>query len=140
MKLFGRHKYKKDSSVGDDLSNDHNDQQQQQMLDLPSADDRKFLQHASEEAVTAWNSTHSALAYAPCSPATHRSSRLASQLPENALRSIFAAVCPQSGDETYETCERSAAEATTCALCDTRDLAHCAMVSKRWRASAIKAL
>jgi hypothetical protein len=138
MKFLGRHKNKKELLI-DGNTSDYN-VQEHLMFDPPSADDRKFLQHASEEAVAAWNSTHSALAYAQHPPPSRYSAHLVSLLPPELLERVFAFVCPHTQDETYETCERSAAEATTCALCDTRDLARCAITSKRWRASAIKVL
>jgi hypothetical protein len=137
MKFLGRHKNKKGLSLDDSLGYDAG---RHRMFDPPSADDRKFLHHASEEAVAAWNSTHAAAARAPCPPATARSAHLLAQLPPPVLERIFAYVCPHTQDESYETCERSATEATTCALCDVRDLAHCAGVSKRWRSSAVKVL
>ncbi|KAI3528001.1 F-box domain-containing protein [Colletotrichum abscissum] len=40
-------------------------------------------------------------------------------------------VCPHAQDDTYEECETCAALGA-CALCDLRDLAHCALVCKRW--------
>lgn len=60
-------------------------------------------------------------------------------LPPAILGKIFAFVCPQSTDESYETCEQSALE-DTCMLCDLRDLAHCTAVCKTWRASALNLL
>lgn len=47
------------------------------------------------------------------------------------LRRIFSHVCPHSLDETYEAQEASMI-GDGCVLCDTRDLSHCEMVSKRW--------
>lgn len=54
------------------------------------------------------------------------------RLPAPLLERVFAFVCPHTHDESYETCEQSAVE-DTCMLCDLRDLAHCAQVSRRWR-------
>lgn len=68
-------------------------------------------------------------------PPTLRSARLLGYLGPDVLERIFAAVCPQSLDESYETCEQSFIE-DACMLCDVRDLAHCAAVCKRWRDSA----
>lgn len=68
-------------------------------------------------------------------PPTLRSARLLGYLPPDVLERIFAAVCPQSLDESYETCEQSFVE-DACMLCDVRDLAHCTAVSKTWRDSA----
>lgn len=61
------------------------------------------------------------------------------RLPAPLLERVFALVCPHAHDESYETCEQSAVE-DTCMLCDLRDLAHCAQVSKRWRKLAANVL
>ncbi|KAF9886480.1 hypothetical protein FE257_011387 [Aspergillus nanangensis] len=53
------------------------------------------------------------------------------RLPRPVLRRIFAAVCPHAVDNTYETSEESMTD-DGCMLCDMRDLAHCALVCKRW--------
>jgi hypothetical protein len=71
--------------------------------------------------------------------ATHRSATALMNLPPAILERIFAFVCPQSTDESYETCEQSAIE-DACMLCDLRDLAHCTAVCKTWRASALNLL
>ena len=55
------------------------------------------------------------------------------------LERIFFYVCPHAQDETYETCEQSAT-GDTCMLCDLRDLAHCAQVSRQWRKLATNVL
>ncbi|KDN63024.1 putative F-box domain-containing protein [Colletotrichum sublineola] len=52
-------------------------------------------------------------------------------LPDTILQKIMCFVCPHARDDTYETCETSAA-LEACALCHLRDLAHCARVCKRW--------
>ena len=67
------------------------------------------------------------------------SSRLLAQLPGALLERIFSFVCPHTQDETYESCEQSAVE-DTCMLCDLRDLAHCAQVSRQWRFHATNLL
>ncbi|CZT50815.1 related to F-box domain protein [Rhynchosporium secalis] len=67
------------------------------------------------------------------------SSQTLAKLPDPILERIFAFVCPHARDETYESCEDSAAE-DTCMLCDLRDLSHCAQVSRKWRAAAVKVL
>lgn len=67
------------------------------------------------------------------------SSRLLAQLPGALLERIFSFVCPHTQDETYESCEQSAVE-DTCMLCDLRDLAHCAQVSRKWRFHATNLL
>ncbi|CAG8287692.1 unnamed protein product [Penicillium salamii] len=52
------------------------------------------------------------------------------RLPRPVLARIFAFVCPHAVDNSYGTSEESASDG--CMLCDMRDLAHCAMVCKRW--------
>ena len=52
------------------------------------------------------------------------------KLPRPLLARIFNFVCPHSVDNSYETSEESMTDG--CMLCDMRDLAHCALVSKRW--------
>ncbi|KAF8861231.1 hypothetical protein BDZ45DRAFT_282307 [Acephala macrosclerotiorum] len=71
-------------------------------------------------------------------PATAHS-QIVATLPGPILERIFAFVCPHTQDETYESCEQSAVE-DTCMLCDLRDLAHCAQVSRRWRTLATKVI
>ena len=67
------------------------------------------------------------------------SSQLLAKLPGSILERIFSFVCPHTQDETYESCEQSAVE-DTCMLCDLRDLAHCAQVSRKWRTFATNLL
>jgi hypothetical protein len=67
------------------------------------------------------------------------SSQLLAKLPGPLLERIFSFVCPHSQDDTYESCEQSAVE-DTCMLCDARDLAHCAQVSRKWRFHATNLL
>jgi hypothetical protein len=65
------------------------------------------------------------------------SSQLLAKLPGPLLERIFSFVCPHTQDETYESCEQSAVDVgDTCMLCDLRDLAHCAQVSRKWRVHA----
>jgi hypothetical protein len=52
------------------------------------------------------------------------------RLPRTVLARIFAFVCPHTVDNTYDTSEESTSDG--CMLCDMRDLAHCALVCKRW--------
>jgi hypothetical protein len=52
------------------------------------------------------------------------------RLPRPVLARIFSFVCPHTVDNTYSTSEESASDG--CMLCDMRDLAHCALVCKRW--------
>ena len=69
------------------------------------------------------------------------SAQLLAKLPGPLLERIFSFVCPHTQDETYESCEQSALEVgDTCMLCDLRDLAHCAQVSRKWRVHATKLL
>lgn len=70
--------------------------------------------------------------------ATLRRSNI-TKLPEKLLTRIFIYVCPHSQDETYETCEQSSLD-DCCQWCDTRDLAHCARVSKKWRNVTVRVL
>jgi F-box-like len=67
------------------------------------------------------------------------SSQLWAKLPGPLLERIFSFVCPHTQDQTYESCEQSAVE-DTCMLCDARDLAHCAQVSRKWRVHATNLL
>lgn len=53
-----------------------------------------------------------------------------SHLPQPVLTCIFYFVCPHAGDASYDTSEESTSDG--CMLCDMRDLAHCALVCKRW--------
>ncbi|KAL8824769.1 MAG: hypothetical protein Q9191_004833, partial [Dirinaria sp. TL-2023a] len=57
------------------------------------------------------------------------------KLPDNALKAIFAAVCPHSQDDSYLSSEDSMPDGG-CLLCDLRDLAHCAMVNRQWAGPA----
>ncbi|KAJ5104340.1 hypothetical protein NUU61_001687 [Penicillium alfredii] len=52
------------------------------------------------------------------------------KLPRPLLARIFALVCPHTVDNSYSTSEESMTDG--CMLCDMRDLAHCALVCKRW--------
>ncbi|GIC90169.1 F-box domain protein [Aspergillus udagawae] len=56
-------------------------------------------------------------------------------LPPPVLARIFAFVCPHAADSSYATSEESMTE-DGCMLCDMRDLAHCAVVCKRWYLAA----
>ncbi|KAL2865069.1 F-box domain protein [Aspergillus lucknowensis] len=56
---------------------------------------------------------------------------LTKQLPRPVLARIFTFVCPHAVNNTYDTSEESMTE-DGCMLCDMRDLAHCALVSRRW--------
>ncbi|KAG0646586.1 hypothetical protein D0Z07_7549 [Hyphodiscus hymeniophilus] len=63
---------------------------------------------------------------------TPPASDFSARLPAPLLERIFSFVCPHAQDETYTNCEESAI-GDTCMLCDLRDVAHCAQVSRRWR-------
>lgn len=54
-----------------------------------------------------------------------------SRLPRHVLTKIFSHVCPHALDDSYNSSEESMTE-NGCMLCDMRDLAHCALVCKRW--------
>ncbi|KAL4805046.1 hypothetical protein BDV18DRAFT_24354 [Aspergillus unguis] len=56
---------------------------------------------------------------------------LTKKLPPPVLARILAFVCPHVVDDSYDTSEESMTE-DGCMLCDMRDLAHCALVSRRW--------
>ncbi|EEP79131.1 conserved hypothetical protein [Uncinocarpus reesii 1704] len=57
------------------------------------------------------------------------------RLPPAILRHVFAQVCPHSLDESLTASEESVA-VNDCMLCDMRDLAHCALVCRRWCSGA----
>ncbi|KAH7318531.1 hypothetical protein B0I35DRAFT_432304 [Stachybotrys elegans] len=71
----------------------------------------------------------------PLFPPTARSASLLAHLPPPVLERIFSFVCPHARDKSYETCEGSST-GSGCMLCDLRDLAHCAQVSRAWRIRA----
>jgi hypothetical protein len=52
------------------------------------------------------------------------------RLDDKLLRLIFEHVCPHSTDETFDSSEESGHDG--CMSCDTRDLAHCAVVKQQW--------
>lgn len=52
-------------------------------------------------------------------------------VPAAVLTRIFTYVCPHSMDDSYEKSEESMTE-DGCMLCDMRDLACCALVSRKW--------
>ncbi|KAI9651114.1 hypothetical protein NHQ30_001151 [Ciborinia camelliae] len=97
--------------------------------DLPDDKKPKLVRSFTDRAT---NSTYAA------PYATPRGSSIA-KLPNKVLERIFIFVCPHSQDETYETCEQSSLD-DCCPLCDTRDLAHCAQVSKKWMKIAVRVL
>lgn len=66
----------------------------------------------------------------PTSPPRVAGRDYTKKLPRPVLARILAFVCPHAMDNSYETSEESMTDG--CMLCDMRDLAHCAQVSKRW--------
>ena len=64
---------------------------------------------------------------------------VSAKLPPAVLTRILTYVCPHAADESYETSEESMTE-DGCMLCDMRDLAHCALVGKRWYSEAERLL
>jgi F-box-like len=57
------------------------------------------------------------------------------RLPPAILQKIFIEVCPLTVDNTYDSSEESLVD-YGCALCDLKDIAQCALVSKRWWSAA----
>jgi hypothetical protein len=94
----------------------------------------KSVGHADQHTVDVYPRFAQGLG-SPLERPTQASARIVAQLPTAVLQCIFGYVCPHSQDESYESCEGSAVE-DTCPLCDLRDLAHCAQVSRRWRQTA----
>lgn len=52
------------------------------------------------------------------------------RLPDSVLRRIFEEVCPHAADETLDGSEDSGHDG--CMSCDMRDLAHCALTTRKW--------
>ena len=76
----------------------------------------------------------------PTGPARYRESLAGHpHLPEIMLDTIFSYVCLHTQDESWEPPEKSMV-ADGCMLCDTRDLAQCTLVCKKWHAPAQKLL
>jgi hypothetical protein len=53
------------------------------------------------------------------------------RLPPLLLQRIFIEVCPLTVDDTYDSSEESLVD-YGCALCDVKNLAQCALVSRKW--------
>ena len=86
------------------------------------------------------NSSKSTSRTSPLSPSYSASSYdPTKRLPPQVLSRIFSYVCPHALDESYNSSEESITE-DGCMLCDMRDLAYCALVSKNWSAPAQKIL
>ncbi len=63
---------------------------------------------------------------------SHRTARDATaRLPPAILQRIFIELCPLTVDATYDSSEESLVD-YGCALCDVKELAQCALVSRRW--------
>lgn len=56
---------------------------------------------------------------------------LTARLPPTLLQRIFIEVCPLTVDGSYDSSEESLVD-YGCALCDVKDLAQCALVSRNW--------
>ncbi len=57
------------------------------------------------------------------------------RLPTDLLQRLFIEVCPLTVDGTYDSSEESLVD-YGCALCDVKDLAQCALVSRKWWSAA----
>jgi hypothetical protein len=68
-------------------------------------------------------------------PVTRSLSHEALVLPKDIVERILAFVCPHTKDETYATSEDSMTDGG-CMLCDMRDLAQSALVSRIWSEAA----
>ncbi|PGG98059.1 hypothetical protein AJ79_08991 [Helicocarpus griseus UAMH5409] len=74
------------------------------------------------------NPQYSSFSYGPRADFTQK-------LSPEILSRIFSFVCLHSVDDTYNSSEESMTE-DGCMLCDMRDLAHCALVNRRWHSPA----
>ncbi|KAK0264977.1 hypothetical protein B0A54_09232 [Friedmanniomyces endolithicus] len=83
--------------------------------------------------------THPSTAY-NSPPTPYRGRDHTQRLPDPVLALILAYVCPHTQDSSYLPSERSQLDSDGCMLCDLRDLAHCAAVSRKWYAVSQKAL
>ena len=54
------------------------------------------------------------------------------ELPDNVLAKILIEVCPHAADNSLDSSEESRVDMKGCVLCDLKDLAQCALVSKQW--------
>lgn len=61
------------------------------------------------------------------------------ELPRQVVARIFTFVCPHVADASFNSSEESMTE-DGCMPCDMRDLAHCALVCKRWYMDAHRLL
>ncbi|KAK0265480.1 hypothetical protein LTS09_000715 [Friedmanniomyces endolithicus] len=83
--------------------------------------------------------THTSTAY-NSPPTPYRGRDHTQRLPDPVLALILAYVCPHTQDSSYLPSERSQIDSDGCMLCDLRDLAHCAAVSRKWYSVSQKAL
>lgn len=98
----------------------------------------KFLSHKRSK--SRLNINEEAQVYPPRSlnrftPVTSSLSREAIVLPKEIVKRILAFVCPHTQDESYVTSEDSMTDGG-CMLCDMRDLAQTALVSRTWNEAA----
>ena len=89
-----------------------------------------FLRHIRSRTKVK-SSAADAQIYGQYDQAAYRSARPAPEVPAKVLRLLFTYVCPHKEDEAYTTLEDSMI-GDGCMLCDMRDLAHCALVSRSW--------
>ena len=54
------------------------------------------------------------------------------ELTDSVLTKILTEVCPHAADNSLDSSEESMLDLTGCVLCDLKDLAQCALVSKQW--------
>lgn len=96
----------------------------------------KFLSHMRSKTRLKHNGDEAQLYhhYVPDSKTTYRRGgpNPTAKIPVQLLSTILSYVCPHSQDDTYTTCEDSMLDGGVCMLCDMRDLAHCALVSRQW--------
>lgn len=100
----------------------------------------KFLKHIRSRSKAHNGAQVYNLSGYPAEKASHgHPSPLVARLPLAVLENIFTHVCPHALDQSFESSEDSMVE-DGCMLCDMRDLAHCALVCRRWSGVARTAL
>lgn len=92
----------------------------------------KFLKHIRSRSKVKDKDKHNARGngYAPQYSLTPGKDPTA-RLPPAILQRIFIEVCPLTVDDTYDSSEESLVD-YGCALCDVKELAQCALVSRKW--------
>ena len=95
---------------------------------------RKKKQNAAEKAFDVSPPRHSPQ-FVPRVSDPRWLAHLIALVPNQVWERIFQFVCAHAADDTYESNEQSAQD-DSCMLCDLRDLAHCAQVSRRWNTLA----